>query len=194
MAGLAKRGAFIHDGCYRLLESDYLFQLYDNLMTNSTSKSMNIRQMLLGEAKRCILDEQRQLGQQDIIPDHILVAAIDTMITNTDHAGDETCILEFSEDKICRFLGEWLLTNPKGKRWKLDDFMEYWKTLCHDVFEPRLDYLKGLFVQFETVKFQITEKYIYYFPVKQLSTEAPQRFAALFAEKPLWSLEEIEPF
>ncbi|CAO3612565.1 unnamed protein product [Mucor hiemalis] len=192
--GLSVRGAFEHEGYYRVLDRDFLFRLFDSLMTNSTTNQIDLSQMSLGEAKRCIVDEQRQLGQQENIPDNVLTAAINVMIKNDNHGGDESFILEFCQRKTCRFLGEWLLTNPEGKRWKLEDFMTYWKSMGHDIFEPELTYLKGLYVQYETVKFQVTEKYIYYFPVNQLSTEPPQRFAALFSEKPLWSLEEIEAF
>lgn len=194
LEGLSVRGAFEHEGYYRVLDRDFLFRLFDSLMTNSTTKQISLDHMSLGEAKRCIIDEQRQLGQEEDIPDNVLTAAINVMIKDINHGGDESFTLEFCQEKTCRFLGEWLLTNPEGKRWKVEDFMTYWKSMGHDIFEPDLAYLKGLFVQYETVKFQITEKYIYYFPVNQLSTEPPQRFAALFSEKPLWSLEEIEAF
>lgn len=194
LEGLSVRGAFEHEGYYRVLDRDFLFRLFDSLMTNSTTNQISLDHMSLGEAKRCFIDEQRQLGQEEDIPDNVLTAAINVMIKDINHGGDESFTLTFCQEKTCRFLGEWLLTNPEGKRWKLEDFMTYWKSMGHDIFEPDLAYLKGLFVQYETVKFQITEKYIYYFPVNQLSTEPPQRFAALFSEKPLWSLEEIEAF
>ncbi|KAI7898757.1 uncharacterized protein BX663DRAFT_229638 [Cokeromyces recurvatus] len=72
--------------------------------------------------------------------------------------------------------------------------MEVWKKLGQDIFTPKLEYLEGLYIIHERFKLQTTEKYVQYFPISELSTDPPQRFAALFAEKPLWRSEEIIPF
>jgi sister chromatid cohesion protein DCC1 len=72
--------------------------------------------------------------------------------------------------------------------------MEVWKKLGQDVFIPKLEYLDGLYIMNERAKLHRIERDIQYFPVSELSTDPPQRFSALFAEKPLWTSDEIIPF
>ncbi|KAI8080800.1 uncharacterized protein B0P05DRAFT_539664 [Gilbertella persicaria] len=76
----------------------------------------------------------------------------------------------------------------------MNEFMEVWKKLTQDVFSPKLEYIQGLYIAHTSTKLNQTESYVQYFPIHELSTDPAQRFAALFAEKPLWSLEEISPF
>lgn len=191
LTGLEKRGAFLHQSHYRLFDKDYLFRLFDSLMTNSTIRGISIDNMMMIEATNCILEEMKKTeGNDDLyIPDNVLKACIDQFTIKSSNS-----FLKFDHAKVCRFLGEWMLTNPRGKRWKLEEFMEYWSSMGHGTFIPKLQHLSGLYITHETIKIQKPEKYIEYFPINELSTDPPQRFATLFSEKPLWSAEEINPF
>lgn len=192
LKGLEKRGAFVHEGYYRLFEKDYLLQLFDYLLTNSIIHGLDIQHIRLGEAKRCIKEGSSE--EKLDIPDDILVSAINVFLSRVDHQYNEESMIEFDRAKICRFMGEWMLSNPRTKRWELGDFTRLWSTMCHDLFKPELQDIDGLYLIYETTKLSTTIHYLQYFPVTELSTDPPQRFAALFSEKPLWTLDEIQPF
>lgn len=182
LEGLKKRGAFEHEGYFRVLDKGYLFQLFDSLLTNVLVHGYDITRVTMEQAKSCIQEEMETITDDNtIIPDNVLEACVDRFMTNN----------EFDEEKICRFLGEWLLTNPTNKRWLLEDFMEVWKKLGQDIFIPKLDYIAGLYIMHENTK---QERFIQYFSVNELPTDPAQRFSALFAEKPLWRSEEIMAF
>ncbi|OBZ81941.1 Sister chromatid cohesion protein DCC1 [Choanephora cucurbitarum] len=189
---LRMRGAFEHEGYYRLFDREFLFRLFDSLVTNAILHQSDFKHMSLGEAKSCIRDEIGAVDEEEIVPDHVLLASI-RMFAQHDVSQDEQ-ILEFDEAKICRFLGEWLLANPRNKRWEMNEFLEVWKKLTQEVFVPKIEYIQGLYVMHTSTKLHQVENFVQYFPVHELSTDPAQRFAALFAEKPLWSLEEITPF
>ncbi|EPB81753.1 hypothetical protein HMPREF1544_11503 [Mucor circinelloides 1006PhL] len=192
--GLKARAAFQIDGYYRLFDQGYLYHLFDLFVTNASVHSYDFKQMTLKQAKLCITEEMNAVDQEDKIPDQVVIACINAFVTEHVDVNEHDKILEFDHEKICRFLGEWLLSNPRNKRWELNDFLDMWNKLGYDIFIPKLEYIDGLYITHETKKLQHTEKYIQYFPVAELSTDAPQRFASLFAEKPLWTSEEITPF
>lgn len=190
--GLEKRGAFVHEGYYRLFDKDYLLQLFDYLLTNSIINRIDVKFMSLGEAKRCIKEGSTE--ERVEIADNLLISAVNVFLTRIDHMDMEENMIEFDRAKICRFMGEWMLSNPRSKRWELQDFTRLWSTMSHELFTPELQDIDGLYLMYETIKLQKPIKYIQYFPVGELSTDPPQRFAALFSEKPLWTLNEIQPF
>lgn len=192
LTGLEKRGAFIHEGYYRLFEKDYLLQLFDYLLTNSIINGIDVTFMSLGEAKRCIKEGSAE--ERVDIPDDLLISAINVFLARVDHLDREENMIVFDRGKICRFMGEWMLSNPRSKRWELSDFTRLWATMSHELFTPELQDLDGLYLMYETIKLSKNVQYIQYFPVSELSTDPPQRFAALFSEKPLWTLNEIQPF
>ncbi|KAG2203034.1 hypothetical protein INT47_013250 [Mucor saturninus] len=192
LKGLDKRGAFVHEDYYRLFEKDYLLQLFDYLLTNSIINGIDIKMITLGEAKQCIKEGSSE--EKVDIPDDLLVSAINVFLTRVDHQDKEHELIEFDRAKICRFMGEWMLSNPRSKRWELGDFTRLWSTMCHELFTPELQDIDGLYLMYETIKLSNTVQYLQYFPVSELSTDPPQRFAALFSEKPLWTLAEIQPF
>ncbi|KAK4520098.1 uncharacterized protein ATC70_008228 [Mucor velutinosus] len=192
--GLKARAAFQIDGYYRLFDQSYLYHLFDLFVTNASVHSYDFKQMTLAQAKLCITEEMNAVDQEDSIPDQVVIACINAFVTEHVDINDQDKILEFDNAKICRFLGQWLLSNPRNKRWELNDFLDMWNKLGYDIFIPKLEHIDGLYIMHETKKFQHTERYIQYFPVAELSTDPPQRFASLFAEKPLWTSEEITPF
>lgn len=171
------------------MDRSYLFSLYDALLTNVLVHGYDITNMTMDQAKQAIQEEiSARDDENDMIPDTVLNACVSTFTT----ARNER--IEFEDAKVCRFTGEWLLTNPRDKRWHLHDFMDVWKTLGHDIFDTQLKYLGGLYIIHEVTRLQKEEKYIQYFSVNELPTDPAQRFSALFAEKRLWRSDEIEPF
>ncbi|KAI8886821.1 hypothetical protein K501DRAFT_330964 [Backusella circina FSU 941] len=188
---LRQRGVFEYNGKCRLFDSDYLLRLFDALMTNILIHGIPISQLTPNKAKECIVAEMASMDVDDIIPDAILSAALLNWVEDGVLDGDQ---LHLDDRKICRFLGDWLLTHPRDKKWEVQDFMEVWTKLGHDLFEPKLEMVSDMCIAEELAKGKSTQKYIQYYPVTELSTNPPQRFAALFSVKTLWTNDEITPF
>lgn len=189
MEGLEKRGAFEHEGYFRLLDKSYLLRLFDSLLNNVLVHGYDITNMTLDQAKQSIQEEMTAVDDEEMIPDTILTACVNTFASS--HVDDK---IRFDEEKVCRFLGEWVLSNPRNKRWELDDFMDVWKRLGHEIFTPKIEHIAGLYIMHENTRIQKVEKFIQYFSVNELPTDPAQRFSALFAEKPLWKSDEITAF
>ncbi|KAI8080801.1 sister chromatid cohesion protein Dcc1 [Gilbertella persicaria] len=113
-AALKERGAFEHEGYYRLFDKGFLFRLFDSLVTSAVLLGIDFNNMTLEQAKQCILEEMSAVDEEEVIPDNVLLASIKSLIANDVDQND--AILQFDEHKICRFLGEWLLTNPRVKK------------------------------------------------------------------------------
>ncbi|CAO3678103.1 unnamed protein product [Rhizopus stolonifer] len=158
-------------------------------MTNATVHSLDIHNITLDRAKDCIMEEKSTIGEDEYIPDEILKMALSVFATM-----DDKEVLKFDEVKTCRFLGEWLLSNPRDKKWPIEEFLQVWKTLGHDIFIPKLDYIEGLYVLYESIQMQQKRKQVQYFPVSELSSDITKRFSTLFQVKERWTLEEIVPF
>lgn len=108
---LRERGAFEYNGKYRLFDSDYLLRLFDALMTNVLILGIPISQLTSSKAKECIATEMASMDEDDIIPDVVLSAALLNWVDdNTMMDGDQ---LHLDDRRICRFLGDWLLTHPR---------------------------------------------------------------------------------
>ncbi|KAI8974646.1 sister chromatid cohesion protein Dcc1 [Pilobolus umbonatus] len=189
--GLKVRGAFEYKGYYRVFDKSYLLGLLDALLTSTAG--MNLTGLTTKEAIQHIQTELSFVDEEAITPDEITLAGLRCFISDEDELSEDGTV-PFNERKICRFLGEYLLSQTKNKRWEIDDFMEVWKGLGQNLFTPELEDISGLCVYHELTKLQQTVQYIQYFPVYELSTDPSQRFATLFAEKPLWGSEEITPF
>lgn len=111
--GLEARSAFQIDGYYRLFDRAYLYHLFDLLVTNATVHSYDFKEMSLKQAKLCITEEMNAVDQEDSIPDQVVIACINAFVTDHVDINDENKVLTFDQAKICRFLGEWLLSNPR---------------------------------------------------------------------------------
>ncbi|KAI9486736.1 MAG: sister chromatid cohesion protein Dcc1 [Benjaminiella poitrasii] len=127
LEGLEKRGAFQYEGHFRLFERNYLFRLFDSLVTNAILHGYNFGKMTLKEAKTCIREEMSAVDDEEVLQDHILTACINSFVSDTVEQDFET--IRFDEEKICRFLGEWLLNNPRvnkmDKRYHLNQVLEF---------------------------------------------------------------------
>ncbi|KAG1446173.1 hypothetical protein G6F46_000653 [Rhizopus delemar] len=187
--GLEERGVFEYKGYCRTFEKTWLFRLFDSFITNALVHTLDIQNITLDIAKDCVMEEKEAIGEDEYIPDEIMKAAFSVFAIIRDDN-----VLKFDEVKICRFLGEWLLSNPRDKKWRLEEFLQVWKTLGHDIFIPKLEYIDGLFITEERIKMQQKEQHIRYFPASELSTDAAKRFFTLFQAKERWTLEEITPF
>lgn len=109
------KGAFEHEGYFRLFDRGYLFRLFDSLVTNAILHGSDFKCMSLKEAKICITEEMNAVeeDESETLPDHVLVACINAFVSDPVDTENEDSALEFDHRKICRFLGEWLLTNPR---------------------------------------------------------------------------------
>jgi sister chromatid cohesion protein DCC1 len=112
---LQAKGAFEHEGHFRLFDKSYLFRLFDSLVTNAILHGSDFKCMSLKEAKICITEEMNAVeeDESESVPDHVLVACINTFVLDPVDAKNDDALLAFDHRKICRFLGEWLLTNPR---------------------------------------------------------------------------------
>ncbi|KAI8638869.1 sister chromatid cohesion protein Dcc1 [Parasitella parasitica] len=191
---LAARAAFRLDGYFRLFDKTYLHHLFDLFVTNATVHSYDFEQMTLEQAKLCITEEMNAVDQEDNIPDQVVTACINAFVTDHVDINDNDKVLTFDHAKICRFLGEWLLSTPRNKHWELNDFLNMWRKLGYDIFMPKLEHIDGLYLMHETKRLKHTETHIQYFPITDLPTDPPQRFASLFTEREYWTSEEITPF
>jgi sister chromatid cohesion protein DCC1 len=72
--------------------------------------------------------------------------------------------------------------------------MEVWSKLGHDLFEPKLEMIGDMCIKEDLSKGKSIQKYIQHYPVTELSSNPPQRFAALFSVKTLWTNDDITPF
>ncbi|KAI9260139.1 sister chromatid cohesion protein Dcc1 [Sporodiniella umbellata] len=108
LSGLEKRSVFVYNTYCRTFDKTWLFQLFDAFMTNALLHGLDIHTMTLERAKDCILEERSAVDEDSYIPDEILKSALSVFATL-----DEGERLKFDERKSCRFLGEWLLSNPR---------------------------------------------------------------------------------
>ncbi|KAI8982349.1 sister chromatid cohesion protein Dcc1 [Mycotypha africana] len=202
--GLEQKSVFGYGGYMRMFDRDYLLGLLDAFFTNASFHSKDLQHITLGEVKQCITEERQGLRMQGLIEDEdlsdpILLACINHFVTDkigTKDNHDDT-VVRFDEAKVCRFLGEWLLIDAQNKsyeNWELSYFMKMWKTLSLNLFEPKLEYIEGLYKLTEITKVQKVEQHISYFPVSALPMDPARRFAVLFGAKEFWSAEEITPF
>lgn len=112
---LHHKGAFEHEGYFRLFDKGYLFRLFDSLVTNAILHGSDFKCMSLKEAKMCITEEMNAVeeDESELVPDHVLVACVNAFVSDPVDVNNGDAALEFDHQKICRFLGEWLLTNPR---------------------------------------------------------------------------------
>ncbi|KAI8140627.1 sister chromatid cohesion protein Dcc1 [Fennellomyces sp. T-0311] len=195
--GLAERNTFILNaagsliqwellGKYRMLERNYMNGLLDALLTNVDIAGLDLHALPIEAAKDCI--RQNQLDGQDI-PEEVVEVCLNAF-------GDEVdgMTLRLSQERVCRFIGEWILTSEPGKEWTEEDFMDIWRKVTRGTFSPDMDMLKGLYVMTERKTIHRMQNYISYFPLAELPDNPVHRFASLFSKKPLWTLEEITPY
>ncbi len=70
--------------------------------------TLDIQNITLDIAKDCVMEEKEAIGEDEYIPDEIMKSAFSVFAIIRDDN-----VLKFDEVKICRFLGEWLLSNPR---------------------------------------------------------------------------------
>ncbi|KAF7730993.1 Sister chromatid cohesion protein DCC1 [Apophysomyces ossiformis] len=188
-AGLKLRHTFILNGKCRLLDRTYLNRLLDMLYTNATINGFDMQSISLENAQKCIYEG---LEADESIAEPALMACIQSFVTDMGN----TFSLSFDEYKVCRFIGEFVLSSTAGKEWERDDFLDVWKQLVPEGYRPAMSMLEGLVLSQEIISLapRRVQHYVSYFPVSELSTDPAQRFATLFRRKKLWSTDDITPF
>ena len=110
---------------------------------------------------------------------------------------DDGASWALDEERVCRALAERVLRDGVGlKNWRLVDMMETWRNKLSEIglgaVEVREEYLAGLALIERPEK--ATEAFVQTFIAKDLPTEPQDRFKALWALKPRWSMAELEPY
>ncbi|CDH56626.1 sister chromatid cohesion protein dcc1-like [Lichtheimia corymbifera JMRC:FSU:9682] len=191
--GLKSKHAFELDGYYRILDPAFMYNLLDTLANNATLYDIDLQAIPLDGAKTCI----RQYPEDgDKIPDAVVIACLDAFGVWR----EDGVTVALDEYKVCRFIGEYLLSTERGKEWPLEEYVTLWRNLVRkrvqDIFSPDLSMLRGLYTMRERTQLQFMQpqQYLSYFPVSELPNDPLQRFARLFAEKKQWTPDEILPY
>lgn len=180
-------------GYYRILDPAFMYNLLDTLANNATLYDIDLQAIPVDGAKTCI----RQYPEDgDKIPDPVIMTCLDAFGIWS----EDGVTVRLDEYKVCRFIGEYLLSTERGKEWPLNEFMTLWCNLVRkrvqDIFSPDLSMLRGLYTMRERTQMQLMQpqQYLSYFPVSELPNDPLQRFARLFAEKKQWTPDEILPY
>ena len=78
----------------------------------------------------------------------------------------------------------------RSERTRLDEFMAAWRAALPEGFTPDAGMLRGEAL----VEVQGLESWVCRFSLSELPRTAKERFEALFARKPRWTMPEIEPY
>ena len=102
-----------------------------------------------------------------------------------------------NEERVCRATAERVLRDGVGlPKWRLVDMMDAWRRKMSETglehIEVREEYLAGLALVERPES--ATEAFVRTLIAKDLPTEPAERFAALWAVKPRWTMVELEPY
>ncbi|KAI1318685.1 Sister chromatid cohesion protein DCC1 [Mortierella claussenii] len=182
------------NGHWRLFRKRFMYDILTEILVSIGIDGMTVDS--IDGAKLCQPFEDsentKETGIEAWMVEHCLKSFSDDEPTN------DSGIYRLSPAKVCTFMGVHLLSMiERGKRWRLDDFMNTWKKALHDYFQPDLTYLAGeCFVEAERglERKQQMVNYIRYFPKSRLPIDVASRFTALFEIKEKWDGQEIRPF
>ncbi|KAI8370706.1 sister chromatid cohesion protein Dcc1 [Radiomyces spectabilis] len=141
--GLKERNAFEIQGYYRLFERNYLHRLLDALVTQAIIQGHDVKEMSVKNAYECVREGLAAVEDEPTsVPDAVIMACIAAFADDDTDLTVATNSVHFNEKKICRFLGEVILASAKGKEWRLEDFMEVWRQVTPDVYQPQMEALQ----------------------------------------------------
>lgn len=170
---LSDYGALLIDGKYRLLSADYQCRFFRTLFSS------------LALADICTLDRINKDFMMSMVSDEFPQEMIEHLFTIYSTGGENELLL-LSEEKICRFFANQLLS--ARPLWILSDLFKAWRTLVGD-FTPSIEHLTGLALTEPILgddDFRVT-----YFPICALPLEPSKRFAMLFECKPRWDYDTM---
>jgi len=110
---------------------------------------------------------------------------------------DDSSVWALDEERTSRFVGERVLRDGVGlKSWRLVDMMKSWRAAMDasalSDFEVKEEYLAGLALIDRPER--AMEAFVTTLIASDLPKEPEDRFKALWAVKPRWSMAELEPY
>lgn len=95
---------------------------------------------------------------------------------------------ELEESKVCLHYAKQLLR--AASKWRLEDFVDAWKSNIPTGIQPALEMLKGEVL----VEKMGGDSWLRLYSVSSLPSKPAERFSALFKEKPKWEWDDLEPY
>ncbi|KAK2721208.1 sister chromatid cohesion protein DCC1-like [Artemia franciscana] len=173
---LDENHAFILNGEFRILDIDYCYRTWSLIEGVKEENSWSLNSM----KKSVILESISHISP---------VYVIEAFLKRFCHISDEDeDIISLNHEEIARFFGEFLFN--RNQQYSLTEFLSYWQESVPEGVVVDIKHLSGLAI----AKPESQPPVIRFFPEYDLPEDVPQRFMALFAMKPKWTLEEITPY
>jgi sister chromatid cohesion protein DCC1 len=190
---LDRLSAFPMGKFWRVADEALLRSVLDLIVLNSVQHDWSIRS----------LDEAQVVAtlKDDGFPPRIVMHCLATFgqkkisgsehgLSPNEHGQASSSVWELDQRLVCLHYAKQLLSSA-NPRWKLDDFLDAWRgRIPPGMDAPHLDMLRG---EVLTEKMG-SETWLRHFPVSKLPTNPPDRFAALFKERPRWEWQDLEPY
>ncbi|CAG8623797.1 2981_t:CDS:2 [Ambispora gerdemannii] len=185
ICALQKHYALEIDGYWRFVETQYLYDVLDLILSAANIENMSLENMHFSKCAEALADD----GIPFFITKHCLTCFADVI----DYSDRFDPVAKLSKEKICSFIGLHLL-RTEGKPWIYSDFVANWVIKIPDQWESVLsfDLLKGNAIK--EYNHQKECEYIELFAASELPTDPEKRFRELFTFRSRWTLDDIKPF
>ncbi|GAX81990.1 hypothetical protein CEUSTIGMA_g9418.t1 [Chlamydomonas eustigma] len=193
-AGLRSLGAIELNGSWRTVDPQYLGSLLELIISSCQQLGHSFIRVPATE----VCESLRECGVNPAIAMHCLeaygspagddISSSNPADTRCCAAGSASKFWALNESKVCKYFAGKLLTC--GRQMSTVEFMNKLKDAVPDGMQPSLESLKGEVLM--TGKSQNTQ--VKAFPLSALPREPAKRFAALFAERPKWNADDMEPY
>ncbi|MCD9561036.1 hypothetical protein HAX54_019970 [Datura stramonium] len=177
--GLRALSAVEIDGYWRLLDENFVDEILNMLLHNAV-----LNDWLLNALNE---DEVLRVLEADGFPRKIVRHCLEVYGSKVDDETRGGCTWRLEEKPVCVHFARVIL---RGKKMKLESFMEEWRKKVPEGMNASFDVLEG---EVLTEKLGI-ETRIYAFSVSSLPSVPAERFSKLFQEKPKWDWKELQPF
>ncbi|ODN04174.1 Sister chromatid cohesion protein DCC1 [Orchesella cincta] len=169
------------NGNLRLVESDYLFRIFSQVLNcvdeNSWSSTQIEKDVVVATLSSLVLP-------------FFVEKVFEWFFVPFEEAGASSSKVKYTyqENTVCRFVGETLLKSM-GK-FNLREFMKVWQESVPEGLKVSPNQLSGIAVYDE----DCSPPVIWHFPEDNLPETFTDRLALLFETKARWKLNEISPF
>ncbi|XP_009758567.1 uncharacterized protein [Nicotiana sylvestris] len=177
--GLRALSAVEIDGYWRLLDENFVDEILNMLLHDAVLNDWPLS--ALNE------DEVLRVLEADGFPRKIVRHCLEVYGSKVDDDTRGGCTWRLEERLVCVHFARVIL---RGKKMKLERFMEEWRKKVPEGMNASFDVLEG---EVLTEKLGI-ETRIYAFSVSSLPSVPAERFSKLFQEKPKWEWNELQPF
>ena len=184
IAGLQSLQAVEIGNYWRVVDGRFLQGLLDVLLLTAIQHDWDLK--LLQELE--VIKTVRNDGYSPHIIRHCLACYGDRVDADAQEEPSNHQHWKLDEGKVCLHYAKQLLR--AASKWKLDDFLEAWKSNVPTGFQPTLEMVKG---EVLTEKLG-PEVWLQPFSVSSLPTKPAERFSALFQARSKWEWEDLEPY